>query len=251
MISFAQEIDRPVGLINEESDPRLPGVPRDAFTDAMARAVNGVAIVTTDGALGRWGLTVSSVASVSADPPLLLVAIARKSPVVRAIRGNGSLGVSLLSAEHASLADNFAGRADDGLPFDFDLAEWSRGAAGSPLLTAATAGFAGLTPDEISEMDERALMAFSTFCQPCHGASGAGDGVTSTTGSGVCVATPGESWRSGFAMCGGSGGVFCSATGAGAAFLPVSRDQKPGDLLSPQKEMATIVTSRKTRAMTP
>ncbi len=141
MISFAQEINRPVGLITEESDPRLPGVPRDAFTDAMARAVNGVAIVTTDGALGRWGLTVSSVASVSADPPLLLVAISRKSPVVQAVRGNGSLGVSLLSAEHASLADNFAGRADDGLPFDFDLAEWSRGAAGSPLLTAATAGF--------------------------------------------------------------------------------------------------------------
>lgn len=140
MISFAQGVDRPVSLV-DDPNPLTAAVQRGAFTDAMARAVNGVAIVTTDGPRGRWGVTVSSVASVSADPPLLLTAISRRSPVVEAIRWNGNFGVSLLSTEHVSLADNFAGRVDEGFPFDFDLAEWSRGASGSPLLTAATASF--------------------------------------------------------------------------------------------------------------
>jgi hypothetical protein len=47
-----------------------------------------------------------------------------------------------------------------------------------------------------------------------------------------------------------AGGVSVFAT---SSFFtrPVKRDQKPGDLLSPQKETATMVTSRKTRAITP
>jgi len=39
------------------------------------------------------------------------------------------------------------------------------------------AGFANLTPDEIQEIDEHGSMVFSTFCQPCHGTSGTGDGL--------------------------------------------------------------------------
>jgi len=42
---------------------------------------------------------------------------------------------------------------------------------------AVRAATAGLTPDEIHTIDERATTVFSTFCQPCHGASGAGDGL--------------------------------------------------------------------------
>jgi hypothetical protein len=45
--------------------------------------------------------------------------------------------------------------------------------------------------------------------------------------------------------------AVCIATASFFAPRPVRRDQKPGDLLSPQKDTATMVTSRKTRAMTP
>ena len=55
------------------------------------------------------------------------------------------------------------------------------------------------------------------------------------------------------AVCGAISGLGWTCADAISFFAPrpVRRDQKPGDLLSPQKETATIVTSRKTRAMTP
>jgi flavin reductase len=140
MISFARDENRPVGIV-EGLDLRLPLADRKEFTDAMARAVNGVGIVTTDGPYGRWGVTVSSVVSVSADPPLLLVCINRRSPAADAIRGHGGFGVSLLSIEHRTLADSFAGWTESGRPFDFNLAEWAPGASGSPVLVGATASF--------------------------------------------------------------------------------------------------------------
>ena len=53
----------------------------------MGAAVTGVSVVTTDGAGGRLGLTVSSMASVSADPPMLLVCIGRRSTGDPALAG--------------------------------------------------------------------------------------------------------------------------------------------------------------------
>ena len=58
-------------------------VTRAAFISAMSGTVTGVSVVTTDGASGRLGLTVSSLTSVSADPPMLLVCINRRSPSSR------------------------------------------------------------------------------------------------------------------------------------------------------------------------
>src|SRR4051812_9405794 len=56
-------------------------VDRAHFIDAMSRGVTGVTVVTTSGELGDFGQTVSAMCSVSADPPLLLVCINRKSPI--------------------------------------------------------------------------------------------------------------------------------------------------------------------------
>src|SRR5690242_13985198 len=77
-----------------------PPVRAEQFTAAMGLAATGVSVVTTDGLQGRFGLTVSAVSSVSADPPLVLVCINRKSPAVAAVDGNGVFAVNLLSARH-------------------------------------------------------------------------------------------------------------------------------------------------------
>jgi flavin reductase len=114
---------------------------RAAFVGAMAAAVTGVNVVTTDGPGGRLGLTVSAMSSVSADPPLLLVAIARRSPIVAAIRANGAFGVSVLGVHQSAIADTFAGRPEDGEPFDFGCARWQTGTSGAPLLADAAARF--------------------------------------------------------------------------------------------------------------
>ena len=107
----------------------------------MAAAVTGVNVVTTAGAGGRLGLTVSAMASVSADPPLLLVAINRRSPLVAALRANGAFGVSVLGAHQAAVADTFAGGRRRASRSDFDSARWERGAGGAPLLVGAAARF--------------------------------------------------------------------------------------------------------------
>jgi flavin reductase (DIM6/NTAB) family NADH-FMN oxidoreductase RutF len=112
-----------------------------AYVVAMAAAVTGVNVVTTDGAAGRLGRTVSAMASVSADPPLLLVAINRRSPLVAAIRANGTFGVSALGAHQAAVADTFAGRPEAGEPYGFGCARWEQDAGGSPLLVGAAARF--------------------------------------------------------------------------------------------------------------
>ena len=48
--------------------------------------------------------------SVSAEPPLLLVAIRTGSPLVAAIAARGAFAVNVLSDRQAALAETFAGR---------------------------------------------------------------------------------------------------------------------------------------------
>ena len=118
------------------------GNDRAAFLQAMGRAVNGVSIVTTDGPRGRFGLTVSSVASVSAEPPMVLVCVNRGSPAHAAMIGNGVFSVNLLNTHQRELADAFAGRPGRTDAYEFADPLWQRGSrTGAPLLLEAVAAF--------------------------------------------------------------------------------------------------------------
>lgn len=96
-----------------------------SFTEAMSRVASGVSIVTTQGTAGRFGLTVSSMTSVSAEPPLLLVCINRKSVARDAVFTNGRFAVSALATHQAGLAANFAGRAASGRHYEFAAEDWA------------------------------------------------------------------------------------------------------------------------------
>ena len=113
--------------------------PVSDFVVAMRAAVTGVNVVTTDGVGGRLGRTVSALASVSAEPEILLVCIARRSPLAGAIRMNGVFGVSVLAAHQAALAESFAGRTTP--RYDFGTGRWNPAATGVPLLAGAAARF--------------------------------------------------------------------------------------------------------------
>lgn len=112
-----------------------------AFIEAMATAATPVSIVTTNGPAGRFGITVSAVVSVSADPPIVLACINRRSPAVAAIDGNGVFCVNMLGAHQSGLANSFAGRPDDGAAFDFRRGDWQDAASGAPVLQTAAASF--------------------------------------------------------------------------------------------------------------
>jgi flavin reductase len=107
----------------------------------MGMAATSVCIVTTDGPAGRFGITVSSVTSVSAEPPLLLACLNRKSPAAAAALANGHFAVSVLAVENRSYAETFSGRPAAGRPFDFANHQWQKGLAGAPVVGDAAAAF--------------------------------------------------------------------------------------------------------------
>jgi flavin reductase (DIM6/NTAB) family NADH-FMN oxidoreductase RutF len=105
--------------------PDIGHAPSSAFVDAMSRTVAGVSVVTTNGPWGRFGLTVSSMVSVSAEPPSLLFCVDSTSPAHDAIRGNGRFGVNVLAAHQRGIANAFAGRGDSGQVYRFDGRTWT------------------------------------------------------------------------------------------------------------------------------
>ncbi len=114
---------------------------REAFTQAMSRAVTGVSVVCADTPQGRVALTVSAVASVSADPPLLLACVQRRNPLRAAVLAGGRFGVSLLAANQSAIADACAGRGP-GPKHDLSGVPFVAGAAaGLPVVEGAAASF--------------------------------------------------------------------------------------------------------------
>ena len=107
---------------------------RGAFLDGMSHVAATVNIVTTDGAHGRAGVTVSAMSSVSADTPApsLLVCIHHLSAAAPAILANGVFCVNVLREDQSDISDAFAGRigAKDG--DKFSCAEWVTGKTGAP-----------------------------------------------------------------------------------------------------------------------
>jgi len=112
---------------------------RNGFIDAMSTNATAVTVVTTDGPAGRKGVTVSAFASVSADPPTVLVCTRRGSPARDAILQNQVFAVNVLHENQAEVSDTFSGRG--GLRFDFSAHPWRDGSAGLPVSPDAVAVF--------------------------------------------------------------------------------------------------------------
>ncbi len=114
---------------------------REDFLEAMSRAANSVYVVTTEGPGGRAGVTVSSVTSVSADAPTMLVCVHHLSPAAAAIATNNAFCINLLAEGQAHIADTFAGLTGAKGEDKFACAEWDRAVTGAPVLKGALAMF--------------------------------------------------------------------------------------------------------------
>lgn len=106
-----------------------------ALRELLGRVPHGVAVVTVDAGGQRLGLTVSSLVSLSLEPPLVGFAVARDAALHELLREAGGCALSLLAAGQDWLAQHFA----RGVP---PIAMWhgiatSEGATGAPLLVGA------------------------------------------------------------------------------------------------------------------
>ena len=104
---------------------------REDFLQGMAQTASSVTVVTTDGAAGKAGLTVSAMCSVTADDPALLICVNRSSSAGEIIAQNRRFCVHLLRDDQVSLSDIFAGRGDGDR---FEAASWTHLETGAPVL---------------------------------------------------------------------------------------------------------------------
>ena len=74
------------------------------FADAMSMFASGVVLVTCRVGDRPWGMTVSAFASVSADPPAVLVSLGSETTSARAIAETGRFGVGILAADQIAVA---------------------------------------------------------------------------------------------------------------------------------------------------
>lgn len=118
--------------------PFAPHCRPEEFVQAMSRAVNGVCIVTTDGPSGRYGMTVSSMTSVSAEPSMLLVCVNSNAVPHDPICANARFTINVLAANQQRLANRFAGQTEDA--YSFDRESWDLNAS-MPRLRHAAAWF--------------------------------------------------------------------------------------------------------------
>ncbi|MDG6990568.1 MAG: flavin reductase family protein [Nitrososphaerota archaeon] len=103
---------------------------------AMRVYPQGVTVVTTDSG-GLKGLTVSSFTSVSLDPPLVLVSIAKGSALHDALAAAEAYAVNFLADDQKSVSDRFAGRT--GAKDRFEGIKFTKGMTGSPIISGARA----------------------------------------------------------------------------------------------------------------
>ena len=108
------------------------------FRSVMRRLAGGVAIITAGRGDDITGMTVTSLTSLSATPPRLLVSINRQASSFALIERYRSFGVSILGSEQQTLADRFSDGRLKGKQ-RFEGAAWSPGASGVPLLTKSLA----------------------------------------------------------------------------------------------------------------
>ena len=119
------------------------------FREAMAQFPSGVAIVTTAGPAGQWGLTASAVCSVSDDPPTVLVCVNRSSRANPMIRENRAVAINLLAANQSHLAARFASKTAQDVQAEFLGPHWLAPAGEPPVLCNAAAWLRGRLAEPI------------------------------------------------------------------------------------------------------
>src|SRR4051812_18986411 len=83
------------------------------FRGAMRHLAGGVSVITAGRGADISGMTVTSVSSLSVEPPTLIVSINRAASSWPLIQRYRSFGVNMLAADQVDIAERFTGK--DGL----------------------------------------------------------------------------------------------------------------------------------------
>ncbi|WP_165008683.1 4-hydroxyphenylacetate 3-monooxygenase, reductase component [Neisseria yangbaofengii] len=116
---------------------------KQSFRDAMASAAAGVHVITTDGAAGRYGITMTAVTSVTDEPPTIMLCINREAAIIPILLQNRDLCINTLSNGQQDIAEHFAGMTNLSPEERFEYHIWHRGQTGQLEVEGALAHLHG------------------------------------------------------------------------------------------------------------
>lgn len=128
-----------------------PDISSDEFRGAMRHLTGGVSVVTVGSGKDITGMTVTSVSSLSVEPPTLIVSINRESSSWPILKRQGFFGVNILAAGQLDVAERFTGKGGLKGADRFAGAQWTSRISGVPLLVGALAAI----DCEVEEIVER------------------------------------------------------------------------------------------------
>ena len=132
-------------------------VSQDDFRGAMRQLTGGVSVITVGRGKDISGMTVTSVSSLSVDPPALIVSVNRGASSWPLLKRYGFFGVNILTSDQIDIAERFSGK--DGIKGAgrFAGSEWTTRASGVPLLSGALAAV-DCQVEEIVERHSHAIV---------------------------------------------------------------------------------------------
>lgn len=119
------------------SDSIQPLVEGAAFKNSMRFLAGAVSVITVGQGQDLTGFTATSVSSLSADHPSLIVSLNRSSSSWPAIQRYQSFCVNVLADDQQPVADNFAGRGGVQGADRYEGASWQKLATGNLALVGA------------------------------------------------------------------------------------------------------------------
>jgi flavin reductase (DIM6/NTAB) family NADH-FMN oxidoreductase RutF len=114
----------------------------------MGHFATGVTVVTTGGEAGQHGLTANAVASLSLDPPLVLVAVDKRAATLDYLNQNRCFAINILRLDQEEISRRFATPG----PKDFSDLNTITAATDSPILA-----------DCLAFVDQLALTGFRSL----------------------------------------------------------------------------------------
>jgi len=109
----------------------------EEYRNALRNFASGVTIVTIRAGDEKHGLTVSAFASVSPEPPLVLVVIDHRHKAHPLLQRDGAtFAVNILEQAQVELSNRFAWTKDEDR---FEEGDWREGPSGAPILADAMA----------------------------------------------------------------------------------------------------------------
>ncbi len=126
-----------------------------ALRTAFGTFPTGVTVITTRQSDGTpRGFTANSFSSVSLDPPMLLICIAKTAHSCDVFAAADHFAVNILSEAQKSVSGLFASRQPD----KFEQADWYEGAASMPLLSKSLASFVCSSEQRVDAGDHIVLI---------------------------------------------------------------------------------------------